>query len=76
LQRQEREAALGIVRRDEPNGAVAEIADAVEQHDGRRSGGPVYFGANESLTKVAVMRAFVVIDWSMLSWRRMRAVSS
>jgi hypothetical protein len=77
LQRREREAALRIVGRDEADGAVAQVADPVEEDDRRDAGrGRPYFLANESLTKVAVKCAFVVIDWSMPSWRRMRAVRS
>jgi hypothetical protein len=37
LKRCEREIVLGIVGRDEADRAVAQVADAVEEDDGRRA---------------------------------------
>ncbi len=59
LQRGECEPPLRIVRRDEADRAVAQVADAVEEDDGRRRGGP-YFFANESLVSDAVKCVLVV----------------
>ena len=67
LQREKREAAGRIVRRDEAHRAVAQVADAVEQHDRARLGHGVqraYFFANESLTSVATRCVSVVTDSS------------